>query len=628
MAINWNQAEFVAPKLQIVPEQLPLEAGLKVGEVLQNRYDKAIETDTKIGALTKKLMGSVDPKDQELAKEITDTYAARLKDRATIGDYHKMQWQTLADAEDFANIYTGLTEKAKTMQKYRDYIDTNKEVVDPRIKAYQKAEWEKAQAKSTFDKENRFVSGLGVSAPSLVADTDFAKFADSFASGFKADSGGSKTGKTIFTKLGDKLPDGTISAGGAYNQINANKWEKVKDTDIIRALNDYAAASPGLQATIDRDTKASIYYEPLREGETLEQRKEMVKRDNMSRAWNAAANKFGYTSSYDEVENEYNTELNAALAAKNKVDADAPQWTQLPSAQFKQPGSKDLFGMNDKGELVYSSDKSKDRPFNTTNDILGGTGLGKNPQQTFEEYKKALTRPSVERTRIINHLTALGVIDKNADTKTINSAISNFWNRLANAESSITVAKPGNKAANDMLEEYNRTYFGTKTPDSKAKGTSILEGQLAQHTFINEQGKPMTPQQVAKETANRNVRVNGIVDQYKSPFEYGSSYMVASNDEGEQKHYLISPDLNTKNSGAYAANQIYNSINKQGLKSSWTDGQGINYEATPLEGGKRFVVYVNRDINNPIIIDEPTLNQLSQVTPGNVLPALQSLLKR
>lgn len=321
MAINWNQAEYVAPKLQIVPEQLPLEAGIKVGEVLQNRYDKAIETDTKIGALTKKLMGSVDPKDQELAKEITDTYSARLKDRATTGDYHKMQWQTLADAEDFANIYTGLTEKAKTMQKYRDYIDTNKDVIDPRTKAYQKAEWEKAQGKSTFDKENRFVSGLGVSAPSLVADTDFAKFADSFASGFKADSGGGKKGKTIFTKPGDKLSDGTISAGGAYNEISANKWEKVKDTDIIKALDDYAAASPSLQATIDRDTKASVYYEPLREGETLEQRREMVKRDNMNRAWNAAANKFGYTNSYSDVQSEYNTQLNASLAAKNKVNA-------------------------------------------------------------------------------------------------------------------------------------------------------------------------------------------------------------------------------------------------------------------------------------------------------------------
>jgi hypothetical protein len=47
MAINWNQAEYVAPKLQIVPEQLPVEAGVKVGAVLQDRFDKSYENLTK-----------------------------------------------------------------------------------------------------------------------------------------------------------------------------------------------------------------------------------------------------------------------------------------------------------------------------------------------------------------------------------------------------------------------------------------------------------------------------------------------------------------------------------------------------------------------------------------------------
>jgi len=627
MAINWNQAEYVSPKLQITPDQLPLEAGMKVGEVLQGRYDKAIETDTKIGALTKKLMGSVDPSDQELAKEITATYGARLKERASKGDYQNMQWQTMADADDFANIYIGLTNKAQQMQKYRDYIDTHKGIVDPNMKAWMKKDWESKQAKSTFDKENRFVSGLHVSAPNLVEDTDFAKFADSFASGWKADSGGGKTGKTVMTKPGDKLADGTISAGGMYNETSKHTWEKVKDTDIIKGLNDYAKASPALQATIDRDVQFGLSNQPLREGETLAQRRASVEHDNMDKAWKAASNKFGYTSNYSDVQSEYNTQLNAALA-KTTVPANG-NWTQLPSAEFVQPQEKDLFDVSPSGDIIKRPTKTTGlQQFNAFMDFLGGQGSTASPSKTFAQYSENLTKPSVERTRIINHLNALGVLKKGDDVKTTNTAIANFWNRLANAESSISVPQPGDEKANKYLDEINKTYFGNSGPDATAKGTSVKEGQLAQRTFVNEKGELMSPQQVFEETKSRNVRVNGVVDQYKSPFEYGSHYMVAAKpNNGEQQHYLISPDINTKNSGAYAANQIYNSINKKSLKSSWSDGQGIKYEATPLNGGKEFVVYVNGDIKHPIILDQNVLDQLSQVSPGNVPAALQSLLK-
>jgi hypothetical protein len=620
MAINWNQAEYVAPKLQIVPEQLPVEAGVKVGAVLQDRFDKSYENLTKAEEAARQLINTANPVDKEIATQVFNQYSEQLKgiDKT---DLHNARWKTLKLATEAANNYTSMAQRNKEIQAQEEMISKNPiwgTTREERLKDFRKG-----LTSMGWDADKRTFANLNVSPYSAAADVNTMKKSVEYGALMKPETFGAKDGSLEYVDASGKTTKNPFDAALVYHRTQTGERKLLKDADIKSAVQNAMLNDSEVKAMVNRDLKY-LGINP----DNPEQAKEY--NQYLQKTIFDPAKSAGELLKINDntLKNDMTMSSGVAAGGKSKSDTDAAQWTQLPSAQFKQPGSKDLFGMNDKGELIYSSDESKDRPFNATNDILGGTGLGKNPQQTFEEYKKALTRPSVERTRIINHLTELGVIDKNADTKTVNSAISNFWNRLANAESSITVAKPGNKAANDILEEYNRTYFGTKTPDSKAKGSSILEGQLAQHTFINEQGKPMTPQQVAKETANRNVRVNGIVDQYKSPFEYGSSYMVASNDEGEQKHYLISPDLNTKNSGAYAANQIYNSINKQGLKSSWTDGSGVSYEATPLEGGKRFAVYVNSDINNPIVIDESTLNQLSQVSPGNVLPALQSLLKR
>jgi hypothetical protein len=620
MAINWNQAEYVAPKLQIVPEQLPVEAGVKVGAVLQDRFDKSYENLTKAEEAARQLINTANPVDKEMATQVFNQYSDQLKgiDKT---DLHNARWKTLKLATEAANNYTSMAQRNKEIQAQEEMISKNPiwgTTREERLKDFRKG-----LTSMGWDADKRTFANLNVSPYSAAADVNTMEKSVKYGALMKPETFGAKDGSLEYVDASGKTTKNPFDAALVYHRTQTGERKLLKDADIKSAVQNAMLNDSEVKAMVNRDLKY-LGINP----DNPEQAKEY--NQYLQKTIFDPAKSAGELLRINEstLRNDMTMSSGVAAGGKSKSDTDAAQWTQLPSAQFKQPGSKDLFGMNDKGELIYSSDESKDRPFNTTNDILGGTGLGKNPQQTFEEYKEALTRPSVERIRIINHLTELGVIDKNADTKTVNSAISNFWNRLANAESSITVAKPGNKAANDILEEYNRTYFGTKTPDSKAKGSSILEGQLAQHTFINEQGKPMTPQQVAKETANRNVRVNGIVDQYKSPFEYGSSYMVASNDEGEQKHYLISPDLNTKNSGAYAANQIYNSINKQGLKSSWTDGSGVSYEATPLEGGKRFAVYVNSDINNPIVIDESTLNQLSQVSPGNVLPALQSLLKR
>jgi hypothetical protein len=213
--------------------------------------------------------------------------------------------------------------------------------------------------------------------------------------------------------------------------------------------------------------------------------------------------------------------------------------------------------------------------------------------------------------RAKEHLMQLGVITDKSTKLETGKAIANFWNNeIQDAAGSITVAEPGNKAANDFLAQYNTTYFGTPTPDANTTGSSILQGQLAQAAFTNERGELKSAQQVFDLTKDKNVRINGWVGQVRSPYEYGSPYMTAVDPKnGKQFAYLIEPDQNTKNSGAYFANRIYNSVKKTELVSKWKDGNGTNFEATPVKGGKSYILYLNGDDSAPIFLSATRENE-------------------
>jgi hypothetical protein len=328
MAINWNQAEYVAPKLQIVPEQLPLEAGIKVGTVLQDRFDKAIETDTKIGALAKKLRGSVDKSDQALAEEIMSIYSTRLKDRATSGDYHKMQWQTLADAEDFANIYTGLTSKAKELDSYRKSIINDKSI-NPETKEKWLKMYNSKLTPASFDKENRFISNLNINTPSVASDIDPVAFVNTLGSGWQADS---FTGQSATYKISDgkiKLPGmkDPLPAGIGLKYTEGKGWQKVDTKELDYALNQAFKSSIPFNSMIDRDVELSLFENPLQQGETLESRKSQIFNNYVNPAVSFAKNKFGYTSTTEKNDVDINEGLTNVMTMSKpsnfKADVDA-----------------------------------------------------------------------------------------------------------------------------------------------------------------------------------------------------------------------------------------------------------------------------------------------------------------
>lgn len=307
---------FVNPNIQITPNEIPLEQLQKTSDVIQNRYDKAYEEETKTRALGKKLQASADPADRELAKQIMDTYGKRLDERAKSGDYQNMRWQTMQDATEFADIYSGLSEKAKTMQKYRDYINTAKDV-DANAKQYYLKQLNNNTTKSAFDHDNRILTGLNVEAPNVTQNAAISELADKFGSGWKADGGGGKSVRTVFTQPGDRLADGQISSGGAWKETSANKWEKVDPEEVTSGVKKLLQSDQTVKAHVDRDTDISIDTTPLQEGETREMRRTQIENHLLDPAVKSVAQKQGYTNSYKETDEVADAGWNARLGAGN-----------------------------------------------------------------------------------------------------------------------------------------------------------------------------------------------------------------------------------------------------------------------------------------------------------------------
>jgi hypothetical protein len=252
MNLNYDMAKFVDPKIQIAPRELPVEAMMKVGNVLQDRFDKAMENETKTQAFIRKLKSSSNPADHAVADQIMSNYNERQKDRATNGRYQDMQWQTQQDALDVAGMYEGLSNRAKQIAEYEKAIDLNT-VNSPEIKKLQKEKYRKSIMQSQFDPEKRILQGLDVSAPNIVNAFDYEKHMMDLAGQWKPDTRGSKTVKEVWIPRGAKAPDGSISPGSNYKVLDNRFTEQVKAEDLRNHLEKSALSNEMLQAALKQD---------------------------------------------------------------------------------------------------------------------------------------------------------------------------------------------------------------------------------------------------------------------------------------------------------------------------------------------------------------------------------------
>jgi polyhydroxyalkanoate synthesis regulator phasin len=218
-----------------------------------------------------------------------------------------MVWQTQRDAMDVAGMYEGLSNRNKQISEYEKLINLNDKQKDPLVKQATLKAFRDKLTQAQFDTENNILQGLDVNAPNIVNDFDYGKWAMENAGQWKPDTFGGKNVKTISTKAGDKLPDGTISGGGLYKLIGNHVTEKVSKQEIMQGLNKMAQEHPELQATLQRDMQV---YGP---------EATMAK---LNQTFNAAADAHAYTR---QLANEDSVIFDpASTNAYNKVNSNDP----------------------------------------------------------------------------------------------------------------------------------------------------------------------------------------------------------------------------------------------------------------------------------------------------------------
>jgi hypothetical protein len=258
MALNYEQAQFVDPKIQIAPRELPVEAMMKVGNVLQDRFDKAMENETKTQAFIRKLKSSSNPADHAVADQIMSSYNERLKDRATNGRYQDMQWQTQQDALDVAGMYEGLSNRAKQIEKAKTDILNSKDYQyskDKRLK-----EFNSSIKSSTFNKDNRILEGLGVDPYSTAADVDKQKLALSYGSAMKPISIGGEYGTLKYKDVNGKETNDPTKAFATYHVTQGGKETKLTPQEISAAVGQTMLSDESVQAELNRDLNYEFKY--------------------------------------------------------------------------------------------------------------------------------------------------------------------------------------------------------------------------------------------------------------------------------------------------------------------------------------------------------------------------------
>ena len=292
MPINFESAKFVDPKIQIAPRELPVEEMMKVGNVLQDRFDKAMENETKTSFALKKLEESANPLDRETARTIRENTQKRLTDRATNGRYQDMQWQTQQDALEAASNYEALANRNKEIKKYSDYITTDKGITDPARKQYELEKWMKSQGKTSYDLNNRTLTGLDISAPSLVSDVDMAKFFESHGQGIQANLiGRTNKNEKVFQK-GEILPNGQTAPGlTVYNVATNTQRSGVTPERVKSVVMGYANADAGVKAYMG--SVADYYQNKL--GMSKEQADFKAYNDIIEKNLKPTIDKYSYT---------------------------------------------------------------------------------------------------------------------------------------------------------------------------------------------------------------------------------------------------------------------------------------------------------------------------------------------
>jgi hypothetical protein len=291
--MDFNRQLMFDPKIDIIGKEVPIAAMEKTGDILQGRYDAAKDTETKTMALIKKLSASSNSVDRETATQIMEHYGNKMKERAAVGDYQNMKWQTQQDAMDAAGLYEGLSNRNKELMKHAEDINTKSGITDVNRRSYERDKWLNSQSKTKFNSENGVLEGTSVTAPNLYKDVDTAKLFDSYGQGIIANvTGKLNEGERVFQK-GEKLPNGETAPAITVYNVNSGRTISTVTPERVRqiVLGD-AGKNPEVKAYMEG---VEDYYEKSL-GMTKKEAQEKAYSDIIETPLQATVSKYAHTS--------------------------------------------------------------------------------------------------------------------------------------------------------------------------------------------------------------------------------------------------------------------------------------------------------------------------------------------
>lgn len=603
MALNFGLNRFVDPNVQIAGNEIPLEAIKTSADKLQDVYLRAQDTDTKTEAAMKQMMLSTDPVARDAAKALYGDFQNRLQQRVQAGDYENMHQATQRDAMNLGVNMQALMNQKKEIENVYNTITAQKDISDPETKRLALERFRASLPKATYNPETGLVDNFDVGNYSVAADYDRTGFVNKLGSGWQADAGGG--GNTTYRRTADGLVE-TLDTN--------NKWRKVEGAELNKALRAALRQEPGFYAELDRDARNIAFST----GQDLDTVKSNLERQRVNDLMSFAVPKYAFKENFSESQGRLSDPFNVA-GGGGGANPTTPSFTQLPSTNFVNNPGQAPMQIDAEGNII----ENKSLPEGSWKLAMGASLAGGVPLSGLYENSggsttnvKKFNEESLDFKRLKKAMINKGLLTGKEDRMATNKAVADYVNnQISLAQSSISVANTSDQKSVDYFNTKNEAYFGDKTPNNSKNAGAILSGQFTNRTFTDENGTVLTPKQMHEANKGRNLRVIGVVNQPNATLEYGSDYLVATDPEtGESKHFLISPDQNTKNSGAYFTNRVVNSSNRANAKETWKDGYGRSFEATVGDNGE-YVVYMNGDVKTPMRFNNNQLAGLSQLSP-------------
>lgn len=269
MPLNFN-ADFRGPKIDIVTREVPIAAIEKVGDILQDRYDKSYEQYNLADEALKNMEASANPVDQEKARELRTYYNAEMQGMLEKGDFHNMRHKTASLARNAALNYRIIGERNQEIQKNVDAIRKDPRYqLDPEgaVKDYL------SSIKSVnINPETRTVSDYTVGTYGAAADVDKMKWAVTYGALMKPIVNKEKGTSIVPVDAYGKEVSDPKQAVMLMTKTKSGQLIRLTPEEISQALSPAAIADPNIQAELNRNVRRAGYDINTEEGKLYKQK--------------------------------------------------------------------------------------------------------------------------------------------------------------------------------------------------------------------------------------------------------------------------------------------------------------------------------------------------------------------